>query len=56
MGILVNYLQKRAEKRAGSLNVSDKNHWLLQALGGGIGTAAGVNVTPETALKTSAVF
>jgi len=54
MGRIHDYLIRKLEKRS-SLNVSDPNHWLLQAVGN-LGTVAGINVTPETALATSAVF
>ena len=55
MGRIHDYLIRKLEKRS-SLNVSDPNHWLIQAMGASSGTAAGINVTPETALATSAVF
>jgi HK97 family phage portal protein len=52
MGIIRNFAEKYVEKR--SLN--DPNHWIIRLTDSFSRSKSGIQITPETALQTSAVF
>jgi HK97 family phage portal protein len=52
MGIIRNFAAKYAEKRG----LNDPNHWIIRLTDAFSRTKAGIAITPETAMQTSAVF
>lgn len=52
MGIIRNFASKYAEKRG----LNDPNHWIVRLTDSLTRSKSGVQITPETALQTSAVF